>query len=328
MKIKEIQAVRVNFPAPEKRTEPRRKGWAETAEVANPMSWYPKVKRHRSLWTPKRWGAVWCKVTLEDGTWGLGLTDNGRVAAAIIDDHIAPNLIGEDGLAVQKLSDMMFRMTKPYGSVGLAAYAVSAVDLALWDAKGKLLGRPVYSLIGGPQKEKQFCYSTGNDLDWYKELGFRAFKLACPYGPADGLDGLRKNEQMVAEARELVGDEVELMLDCWMAFDLEYTVRLADTLRPYRLKLMEESLLAEALVDGGEVVERAEGPVHFGLEKLEDRGKAFPRRPQGREPAPGLLCREGVGAESAFELGHHPGRIAHEPHPLRRCCRTGAAWRP
>ncbi|MDE0312347.1 MAG: hypothetical protein OXI52_08790, partial [Caldilineaceae bacterium] len=113
MKITDIRAVKVNFPAPEKRTEPRRKGWAETAEVANPMSWYPKVKRHRSLWTPSRWGPVWCKVTLEDGTCGLGLTDNGRVAAAIIDDHIAPNLMGEDGLATQRLSDMMFRMTKP-----------------------------------------------------------------------------------------------------------------------------------------------------------------------------------------------------------------------
>ena len=255
MKITDIRAVRVNFPSQPGGTTPRRKSWYETAEVANPMSWYPKVKRHRGLWTPKRWGPVWCKVTLEDGTWGLGLTDNGRVAAAIIDDHIAPNLVGEDGMAIERLADMMFRMTKPYGSVGLAAYAVSAVDLALWDAKGKLLGQPVYSLIGGAQKDRQFCYSTGNDLDWYRELGFRAFKLACPYGPADGLDGLRKNEAMVAEARELVGDEAELMLDCWMAFDIEYTVRLAETLRPYRLKWMEECLLSEDL-DGHEEVRR------------------------------------------------------------------------
>ena len=148
MKITNIQAVRVNFPEPSAGTAPRRESWATTAEVANPMSWYPKVKRHRGLWTPKHWGPVWCKVTLEDGTWGLGLTDNGRVTAAIIDDHIAPNLLGEDGLAIERLADMMFRMTKPYGSVGLAAYAVSAVDLALWDAKGKLMDQPVYSLIG------------------------------------------------------------------------------------------------------------------------------------------------------------------------------------
>ena len=150
-------------------------------------------------------------------------------------------------LASEKLADMMFRLTKPYGSTGLASYAISAVDLALWDLRGKLLGKPVYALLGGAQKDRIFCYCTGNDIDWYQELGFRAFKLACPYGPADGLDGLRKNEAFVAKAREQIGDECELMLDCWMAFDVEYTVRLAETLRPYRLKWIEECLIPEDL---------------------------------------------------------------------------------
>lgn len=245
MKITEVKAVRVKFPEPKKKTEPRRESWAVTDEVANPMSRYPNVKRHRSLWLPKTWEQVWCKVTLEDGTWGLGLTDHGRPVAAIIDDHLAPNLLGEDGLATDKLSDMMFRLTKPYGSTGLASYAVSAVDLALWDAKGKLLKQPVYSLLGGPQKEKLFCYVTGNDTDWYQELGFTAFKLACPYGPANGLDGLHKNEAFVAKVREQIGTDCELMLDCWMAFDVEFAVRLAERLEPYRLKWLEECLIPE-----------------------------------------------------------------------------------
>ena len=245
MKIVDLRAVRVKLPPLEKKGSPRRPSWAEQAEVANPMSRFPKVKRHRSLWLPKTWEEVWCKVTLEDGTWGLGSTGNGRAAAAVIDDHLAPQLIGEDALAIEKLSDMMFRLTKPYGSTGLASYAISAVDLALWDAVGKLLEKPVYSLLGGPHKERMFCYATGNDVDWYLELGFRAFKLACPYGPADGLDGLRKNEELVAKTRELIGDQCELMLDCWMAFDVEYTVRLAEALRPYRLKWMEECLIPE-----------------------------------------------------------------------------------
>lgn len=246
MKITDIRAVRLKLPtaAPPK-SQPRRPSWAQDAEVANPMSRFPKVKRHRSLWLPKGWEEVYCKVTLEDGTWGLGSTSNGRVTAAIIDDHLAPNLIGEDIFAIEKIGDMMFRMTKPYGSVGLASYAISAVDLALWDALGKLLEKPVWALLGGAHKEKMFCYVTGNDVDWYKELGFKAFKLACPYGPADGLDGIRKNEEFVANARSIIGDDADLMLDCWMAFDVEYTVRLAETLRPYRLKWMEECLLSE-----------------------------------------------------------------------------------
>ena len=105
----------------------------------------------------------------------------------------------------------------------------------------------MYELIGGPARDELFCYSTGGDTDWYMELGFRATKLPCPYGPADGLDGLRKNVELVAGTRELVGDEVELMLDCWMAFDLEYAVRLGEELRPCKLKWMEEVLRSEEL---------------------------------------------------------------------------------
>ena len=244
MKITEIRAMRLNTPAHAHQTQARRPSWWEEAEVANPMSRYPKVKAHRNLWLPQ-WEGVWCKVTAEDGTWGIGSTSHGRPVAAVIDDHLAPQLVGEDCLATEKLSDMMFRLTKPYGSTGLASYAISAVDLALWDLRGKLLGQPVYKLLGGAQKERIFCYATGNDVDWYQELGFRAFKLACPYGPADGLDGIDKNEAFVARVREQIGDQCELMLDCWMAFDVEYTVRLAERLRPYRLKWMEECLIPE-----------------------------------------------------------------------------------
>ena len=245
MNISDIRVMRLNAPRHEPKTLPRRPSWGETAEVANPMSRYPKVKRHRSMWLPK-WEGAWCKVTAQDGTWGIGSVPFARPLAPVI-EHLASQLVGEDCLATGKLADMMFRMTKGYGTPGLASYAISAVDLALWDLKGKLLEKPAYNLLGGGQKERIFCYCTGNDVDWYLELGFKAFKLACPYGPADGLEGIRKNEEFVAQAREMIGDECELMLDCWMAFDVEYTVRLAETLRPYRLKWMEECLIPEDL---------------------------------------------------------------------------------
>ncbi len=245
MKIKSIEAVRVNLPQRQYSTEPRRDSWSKTAEVATPMSRFPHVKRHRSMWTDTGWGRVFAKVTLEDGSWGLGSSIHGRPVAAIIEDHLAPQLVGQDGFAIERLADMMFRLTKFYGSTGLASYAVSAVDLALWDAKGKSLGQPVYSLIGGKHKERIYCYSTGNDIDWYQELGFTAHKLACPHGPADGLDGIRKNVELVASVREQVGEDCEIMLDCWMAFDVDYTVRLAEALRPYQLKWMEECLIPE-----------------------------------------------------------------------------------
>jgi len=254
--IKQIRAMRLNLPARSGvGTPPRRPPWVADAEVANPMSRYPRYKRHRSSWMPK-WESVWVIVTAEDGTWGAGVTSFGRPVAAIVDDHFAPMLEGESCFAIEKLWDMMFRLSKPYGSLGLTACAISAVDLALWDLVGKLKGQPVYELLGGPVRDRIFSYATGNDTDWYTELGFRAVKLACPYGPADGLWGLDQNERRVAKTREQVGDDVEIMLDCYMAFDVEYTIRLAERLRPYRLRWIEEFLIPEDL-SGHRAVRRA-----------------------------------------------------------------------
>lgn len=243
MKIKSIHA----FPIKAKPSSVYPGGgkhWSVEAEVAGPMSRYPRFKPHRKLWRVT-WPDLGCLVTTEDGQWGFGM---GRYAGAvnpIINEHLAPLLVGEPALATEKLWDMMTRMVSPYGPGGLASYAISAVDLALWDLKGKVLGRPVYELLGGPAREAQFAYATGNDTDWYMELGFKATKLACPYGTASGLDGLKKNEDFVGAAREKVGDAVELMLDCWMAFDVEFMVRQAEILRPYKLKWMEDYLLPE-----------------------------------------------------------------------------------
>jgi L-rhamnonate dehydratase len=244
MKITSIEALRLQRPPVEYQTQPRREPWEPRDEVANPMSRFHRFKAHRKLWRPD-WEDVWCRVTLEDGTQGLGSTINGRPVAAVIEDHLGPHLIGEDVFATDKIADMMFRLTKPYGTTGLASYAISAIDLAIWDALGKLLEKPVYALLGGPKRESIRCYATGNDVDWYQELGFDAFKLACPYGPADGTDGIRRNEAFVAAVRDQIGDECDLMLDCWMAFDVEYTVQLAETLRPYRIKWIEETLIPE-----------------------------------------------------------------------------------
>ena len=246
MKITKIECVKLDLPDGLKSTSSTEKCWFNSDEVANPMSRFPKVKAHRKLWLPK-WDSLWCKVTLEDGSWGLGLTDVGNIAASIINDHLAPNLIGEDALAIERISDMMFRLTKPYGTQGLASYAISAIDLALWDAKGKILKLPVTKLIGGPKNNKLFCYATGNDVHWYKELGFKAFKLACPYGPSDGLAGIDKNEAFVENVRNVIGYENYLMLDCWMAFDVDYTVQLAERLKKYKLYWIEECLLSEDL---------------------------------------------------------------------------------
>ena len=227
-------------------TKGRREPWGAAAEVAGPMSRYPRYKRLRASWRPAM-PAVGCLVTASDGSFGFGISRYGNPVVTLINEHLGPLLADEPALATERLFDMMSRMASSYGTAGLASYAISAIDLALWDLKGKVLRRPVWELIGGPARDHIDCYATGNDTDWHLELGFTATKLACPFGPADGLAGLDGNEALISRTRELIGPKVELMLDCWMAFDVEFAVRLAERLRPYGLRWIEDCLQPEDL---------------------------------------------------------------------------------
>ena len=193
MKIKSIRAVNVDLPSPFAEARPsgrkfktaHRPSWWEHGPVANPVTRYPRYAAFRPSWLPK-WDNFGCLVEAEDGTWGFALANGGRPVAALIDDYFGPRLEGESCLATEKTYDMAVRMCAPFGATGIASFAISAIDLALWDLKGKIFDKPVYELLGGPARDELFCYSTGADTDWYMELGFKATKLPCPYGPADG----------------------------------------------------------------------------------------------------------------------------------------------
>ena len=97
---------------------------------------------------------------------------------------ISPRTIeGENCMATDKIFDMLSRLATPYGSYGLASYAISAVDLALWDLKGKILERPVYELLGGPQKERIPCYATGYDSCLVSRIGIPSNQAAHALRP-------------------------------------------------------------------------------------------------------------------------------------------------
>ena len=215
----------------------------ERKNVLNkPINRYPRFRAKWSQGSPQWSERVACMVTAEDGTWGLGLTLHSGPVCPIINDHFGPHLEGENCMATEKLWDMMVRLTAHYGSAGLASFAISAIDTALWDLKGKILKRPVYELLGGPQKDKIACYATGGDTEWYMDLGFKGTKIFAPCGPHEGIEGLNRTEELVAKTRDLVGKDVELMLDGWLSLDVETTVRLAERLRPYDLKWIEDYL--------------------------------------------------------------------------------------
>jgi L-rhamnonate dehydratase len=145
-------------------------------------------------------------------------------------------------MSIEHLYDLVLRVSQRFGTSGTASTALGGVDLALWDLKGKILGQPVYSLLGGPVRESITCYVTSDDLDWSQELGFTKFKITNPAHYIEGDAGIAAVTDKVAQAREQVGDEYDLMINPVMSFNVEFAQRLLEELRPYRLRWFEEPL--------------------------------------------------------------------------------------
>ena len=180
------------------------------------------------------------KITTDKGLTGIGF--GGPGAGFVIEKHLSKLLFGEDPFNVEQLWDILWRSTLYYGRKGLVVHAISAIDIALWDIIGKAFNTPIYRLLGGPTKERIPAYCTGNDSEQHLKFGFTKLKLAVPFGPADGREGMKKNVELVKRTRELLGPDGEIMLDCWMAFTEAYASELAEMVEPYRVYWMEECL--------------------------------------------------------------------------------------
>ena len=214
-----ITGVRMVHPRPRRPLptyKPAPGSWSTgNVEVANPMSIYPEYKARRSLFMAPDLGPSAVEITTDKGVQGIGY--GGPGAGFVIEKHLAQLLIDEDPFNLERLWDIMWRSTLYYGRKGMVVHAISAVDNALWDLVGNALKMPVYQLLGGETKSRIPSYCTGNDLEQHIEFGYTKLKLAVPYGPADGLQGMKKNVELVERARKLLGPSGEIMLDCWMA---------------------------------------------------------------------------------------------------------------
>jgi L-rhamnonate dehydratase len=239
-----ITSVRMVSPRPKRPLpayEPAPGSWsAGGSEVANPMSIYPKYKARRDLFMANDLGPEAVEIATDKGIKGIGF--GGPGCSFVIERHLTKLLLGEDPFNVEELWDIMWRSTLYYGRKGLVIHAISAVDLALWDIIGKALGMPVYQILGGETKSRIPAYCTGNDIEQHIQFGFKRLKLAVPYGPADGRDGLKKNVDLVKTTRQSLGPDGDIMLDCWMALTEEYAIELAGMVEPYRVYWMEECL--------------------------------------------------------------------------------------
>lgn len=216
--------------------------WIIGLPIANPMSVYAEYKSSRTSWGINVLGTVVVEVELYDGTVGIGASVGGEPACYIVEKHLSRFVEEQDPRNVELIWDQMWRATMPYGRKGLPIHALSAVDLAIWDCLGKLREEPVYALLGGKTKDRLPVYATTAKAGVAQALGFQGAKIPCRYGPADGAEGLMKNIETIAEARNLVGPDFPLRLDCYMALTVPYAIKLAQELKPYNLHWIEECL--------------------------------------------------------------------------------------
>jgi L-alanine-DL-glutamate epimerase-like enolase superfamily enzyme len=180
-----------------------------------------------------------------------------REQAFLIDVDLRPYLMGADPLANELIWDTLYRGAV-HGRKGLTMMAISAVDCALWDLKGRYFNAPVYQLLGGPTRAEIPAYASalgysiepGRAAERAREFvrqGYGGTKWFFRHGPADGREGMLRNSQLVSALRGAVGDDVDIMLDCWMSWDVPYTVAMAERLEEFEPRWLEEPVLPDKI---------------------------------------------------------------------------------
>ncbi|MFT7837903.1 enolase C-terminal domain-like protein [Saccharothrix sp. BKS2] len=206
------------------------------------------------------------EIETDEGLIGRGGPVPEQVAYVVARD-LRRLLLGADPIAGEKLWDQMHR-SQVHGRAGNAMLAISAVDCALWDLRGRWLGQPVYRLLGGPTRETVPAYAsmlgfsvTDPDLVRqraveYRDLGYAAQKWFFRFGPTSGHEGLRRNVELVRTVREAVGDDYDIMFDCWQAMDVTYVRELASRIERYRPRWLEECVMPDRVDSYRELRER------------------------------------------------------------------------
>lgn len=192
------------------------------------------------------------KVTLEDGTygWGEGYGPAGVVKAGI--EFFTPFLLDKDALGHEVLWQEMYRRSLDYARSGSLQAALSAIDVALWDIKGKLLNQPVSVLLGGIKNPVIEPYATGlyftrvDNLEellveealLYKSQGFKATKMKV------GL-GIEEDIKYVAAIRKAIGPGMRLMIDSNHAYSYKEALELSRKVEKYDISWFEEPVSPE-----------------------------------------------------------------------------------
>jgi L-rhamnonate dehydratase len=201
-------------------------------------------------------GWLVAEVFTDDGLVGLGNAALAPQATKqVIDLYLKPLLIGQDPWDIERLWQHMYRRTMAFGRKGIGMVAISALDIALWDVLGKSAKQPVFRLLGGRTKTRIPVYASrlyatelgklAAEAKRYKDHGYRAMKLRFGWGPADGAHGMQRNVELVRTVRESIGDDIDLMADAYMGWNLDYAKRMLPLLEPFHLRWLEEPVIPD-----------------------------------------------------------------------------------
>jgi len=191
-------------------------------------------------------GAVLVRISTDEGITGYGEAGFAYKFGKRIKDvieGIKSEIIGEDPLYIEKIWNKVYNLTHLWGRRGIDTYALSGIDIALWDIKGKVAGMPIFKLLGG-DKNIIKAYSAPSlkepsvvkkECEKIIEQGFKAIKLRT------GID-LKTDLEIVRVARETVGDDIELMVDGNMAYDFKTAIKMAKELEKYNILWFEEPI--------------------------------------------------------------------------------------
>lgn len=211
------------------------------------------------------------KVVAEDGSygWGEGYGPATVVKAGI--DFLAPLALGEDALQVEAIWSKLHLRSLDYARRGVLVAALSAIDIAIWDLRGKLLGQPVSALLGGRRRERVKVYATGlyftktNDLasklvdeaQLYAAQGFRALKMKVGLGVAT-------DAKHVRAVRRAIGDVLQLMVDANHAYSLSEALSFARQVAELDISFFEEPVSPEDYDGYRELRQRITIPIAGG----------------------------------------------------------------
>ncbi len=238
-------------------------------EAVDPQAYFTRPP-YRALYSAY-FETAFVKITTADGAigWGEALAPVApEVVSTIVEQLLAPVLIGADPLDGNVLWNIMYDLMRERGYYGgFMLDAISACDTALWDLRGKILHQPVYQLLGGAYRDRVPCYVSGLPrptaegrvdlaLD-FRTQGFDAFKLAAGHG-------LRQDIASVTALRKSLGEDTTLLLDAHWVYALDEAAQLGHALTELDVGFFEAPINPEDVEGHAQLAAAVAVPIAHG----------------------------------------------------------------